>query len=174
MLDFWFHTTIELARIAPLVCSQQLLFPTMASPFVRHFVDPLLQDAAILGGLEQLSVSSLADSSRKQKLRALLASLDQATTDRVLDDSINFLVELDQDSRISGLPLNAVDTDTEQLALQRALANRIVVALYAESMTTVMGQCIQLEEEADWWDEVERSRWNVAWYLLQSEFAVPQ
>ncbi|KAF9049491.1 NCA2-domain-containing protein [Hymenopellis radicata] len=78
------------------------------------------------------------------------------------------MIQLENKSPAAGLPANAVELDAEQLALQRAVGNKLAVVVYARSLDTLMAQCVQLEEEADWWEDVERSRLNVAWYLLQT------
>lgn len=147
----------------------------MTSPFTQHYVGPLLRDPNILGGVDRIDAGATdltvhSETARKQKLRTLLVTLDQPTTatEDALQDVAEYMVQLENKSPAAGLPANAVELDAEQLALQRAVGNKLAVVVYARSLDTLMAQCVQLEEEADWWEDVERSRLNVAWYLLQS------
>lgn len=142
----------------------------MASTFVRHFVEPLLNEKQLLSGIDtqDFQAAQYNQSAVNDSLRLCLLSLEQPTTasESTLHEAIETLTSSETLTSITGLPSR--DADPEERALQRALANHITVAMYAQSMTTLMEQCVELEEEAEWWDEVERSRWNVAWYLLQS------
>ncbi|KAF8914858.1 ATP synthase regulation protein NCA2-domain-containing protein [Mucidula mucida] len=147
----------------------------MTSPFTQHYVGPLLRDPNILGGVDRIDAGATdlavhSETARKQKLRTLLVTLDQPTTatEDALQDVAEYMVQLENKSPAAGLPANAVELDAEQLALQRAVGNKLAVVVYARSLDTLMAQCVQLEEEADWWEDVERSRLNVAWYLLQT------
>ncbi|THV03904.1 NCA2-domain-containing protein [Dendrothele bispora CBS 962.96] len=49
-----------------------------------------------------------------------------------------------------------------------SLLNKLVVALYAESLDTLLQQSVSAEKEAQWWDRIGRSPFNVLFYLLQT------
>ncbi len=148
------------------------------SAFIQHYTAPLNQNFHILGAITDVSsrdffgttTAVFQDTARKQKLRSLLASLENpaVVSHQVLDDAIEFSIQLQERTHISGLPDN-VDKDQEQQALQRAVVNKVAVALYAKSMDTFLSESIELEDEAEWWADVERSWANVFWYLLQSK-----
>ncbi|KIY66724.1 hypothetical protein CYLTODRAFT_411659, partial [Cylindrobasidium torrendii FP15055 ss-10] len=142
----------------------------MASTFVRHFVEPLLSEKQLLSGIDSqdFQTAQYSPSAANDSLRLCLLSLEQPTTasESTLHEAIEVLRSSETLTSLTGPPTR--DADPEKRALQRALANHITVAMYAQSMTTLMEQCVELEEEAEWWDEVERSRLNVAWYLLQT------
>ncbi|PBK74841.1 NCA2-domain-containing protein [Armillaria solidipes] len=147
------------------------------SAFIQHYTAPLNQNFHILGAINEVSsrdfftttAAAFQDTARKQKLRSLLASLENpaVVSRQVLDDAIEFSIQLQERTHISGLPDN-VDKDQEQQALQRAVVNKVAVALYAKSMDTFLSESIELEDEAEWWADVERSWANVFWYLLQT------
>ncbi|KAK0187969.1 NCA2-domain-containing protein [Armillaria mellea] len=146
------------------------------SAFIQHYTAPLNQNFHILGAINEVSrrdvfttTAAFQDTARKQKLRSLLASLENpaVVSRQVLDDAIEYSILLQESTHISGLPDN-VDKDQEQQALQRAVVNKVAVALYANSMDTFLSESIELEDEAEWWADVERSWTNVFWYLLQT------
>ncbi|KAK0464521.1 NCA2-domain-containing protein [Desarmillaria tabescens] len=146
------------------------------SAFIQHYTAPLNQEVHILGAINHVSnrdifaIAAFQDTARKQKLRSLLASLENpaAVSRQVLDDAIEFSIQLQERTQISGLPANAGDKDQEEWALQRAVVNKVAVVLYAHSMDTFLSESIELEDEAEWWADVERSWTNVFWYLLQT------
>ncbi|KAK0421809.1 NCA2-domain-containing protein [Armillaria borealis] len=139
------------------------------SAFIQHYTAPLNQNFHILGAINEVSsrdfftttAAAFQDTARKQKLRSLLASLENPAV------VSQFSIQLQERTHISGLPDN-VDNDQEQQALQRAVVNKVAVALYANSMDTFLSESIELEDEAEWWADVERSWANVFWYLLQT------
>ncbi|KAK0504000.1 NCA2-domain-containing protein [Armillaria luteobubalina] len=129
-----------------------------SSAFIQHYTAPLNQNIYILGAINEVSsrdfftttAAAFQDTARKQKLRSLLASLENPTvvSYQVLDDAIEFSIQLQERTHISGLP-DSVDKDQEQQALQRA-------------------SLLSWKTRTEWWADVERSWANVFWYLLQT------
>ncbi|KAK0201882.1 NCA2-domain-containing protein [Desarmillaria ectypa] len=146
------------------------------SAFIQHYTAPLNQEIHLLGAINDVSnrdffvTAAFQDTARKQKLRSLLASLENpaAVSRQILDDAIEFSIQLQETTQTSGLPASAGDKDQEQQALQRAVADKVAVALYANCMDTFLSESVELEDEAEWWADVERSWVNLFWYLLQT------
>ncbi|OCH92846.1 NCA2-domain-containing protein [Obba rivulosa] len=58
--------------------------------------------------------------------------------------------------------------DDEEQALRRAVLGKVAVSLYAEALDTFLREASQAETEREWWNDIERSRTNVLYYLLQT------
>jgi hypothetical protein len=58
--------------------------------------------------------------------------------------------------------------DDEDQALKDAVLGRLVAAIYAEALDTLLSEAINSEIEAQWWADLERSRLGVAYHLVQS------
>lgn len=65
--------------------------------------------------------------------------------------------------------LIAADSNKQDHALKRAIIGEIIVGLYAEALDVYLAEAGEVEAEAEWWADVERSRGNVACYYLQSK-----
>jgi hypothetical protein len=65
---------------------------------------------------------------------------------------------------------NAIDAlaNTTNAQKRDVLAAKVAISLYGESLETCLKQAIELDEESDWWREVESKRRRTAMYLLQS------
>jgi nuclear-control-of-ATPase protein 2 len=66
--------------------------------------------------------------------------------------------------------VSTVQPDREEYALKRAVIGKIIISLYAEALDTYLTEASQVEAEAEWWADVERSPRNVAYYFVQSEY----
>jgi len=138
----------------------------MPSPFVDHLLKPL--------GLSRppspVSVHShnvpqhIPDSTVKQSLRLLLVSLNQPLSDPLVNDTVASLIQLEQSRSVAAS--HAVDNEED--TLRQAIIAKLVVGLYSEGLDICISQATKAEMEAEWWADIERSRRNVAWYLLQS------
>jgi nuclear-control-of-ATPase protein 2 len=60
----------------------------------------------------------------------------------------------------------AAAEDEEKLVA--SILCRVTIALYAEILEEHLSQASSAEVEADWWGEIERSRINTFYYLVQS------
>jgi nuclear-control-of-ATPase protein 2 len=56
----------------------------------------------------------------------------------------------------------------EEQALKDAVLGRLVAAIYAEALDTLLAEAIDSDIEAQWWADLERSRLRVAYHLVQS------
>ncbi|KZT25389.1 NCA2-domain-containing protein [Neolentinus lepideus HHB14362 ss-1] len=56
----------------------------------------------------------------------------------------------------------------EEAAVRVAVLGRLTVGVYAEALSACLSQASEAEREAEWWTDIERSRWNAVWYLLQT------
>lgn len=144
----------------------------MPSQFVEHYTLPLTQYAPSTSAKTSVTLHSEdvenVETPAKERLRALLLALEQDLSHPVIEDAIHTLGGLDK-----GLPSSSLVTiDVEEETLERAVMTKLVIALYSESLDLYLTQSVEVENEAEWWADVERSRQNVAWYLLQSEFPI--
>ena len=99
---------------------------------------------------------------RKQTLRTLLLTLNSTPSRSGLENCTSTLIRIEDDT-------SRDVQDKEEEALKNAAMFKLLVNLYAQALDTYLGQAMQVEAEADWWSDIERSRLNVLMYLLQSE-----
>ena len=106
-------------------------------------------------------------------LRSLFLSLSPPFHPNRTGDTINCLRELrelqglEDDDKLVGR-YASLSIDGEEQALKDAVLSRLVVAVYAEALNTLLSEAITAEVEAQWWADLERSRLRVAYYLVQS------
>ncbi|KAF9476615.1 NCA2-domain-containing protein [Pholiota conissans] len=109
--------------------------------------------------------NSLA-SRRKEELHALLVSLNRDTIlPRVVQsyaESLQRILKPDLVSTLEGPRDIEVDT------LEDAVVSKLTVAIYSDALDTYLAQAAEVEAEAEWWGEVERSRRNTALYFVQT------
>ena len=114
------------------------------------------------------SFSSTADPS-KDTLRSLFLSLSPPFSPNRTRDAINYLQGSEDDNEVVGRYRDASRSiDGEEQALKDAVLSRLVAAIYAEALDTLLSEAIAAEVEAQWWADLERSRLRVAYHLVQS------
>lgn len=131
----------------------------MPSPFVKHHIRSLFPS---FSSPSFKSKTSTVNHERLEFLRTLLASLQNKHQNTVVREAIASLTQ-------PGVSSLADTQDPEEYTLKRAIIGVLVVDLYSEALDIFLNESSQAESEAEWWAEVERSRQNVALYLLQSE-----
>lgn len=130
------------------------------STFVSIFVQDVAGRTQLPSASHQQlgSFASGVDSERKQKLQSALLELNPPAT---------------QQSTLAALVLlrdtAAPSSDAEEESLKQAVLGRVVLSVYADALHTYLEQATEAEREAEWWDNVERSRYELAWYFLQSK-----
>jgi hypothetical protein len=129
------------------------MFP---STFVQHHTQGLIRSPSSI----LISSTALEPSAETQTLRSLLISLKTPLTSSAVRDAVNLLVLSEQSAGV----------DPDQSVLKKVVIDKLVVSLYAEALDTYLAEASNVEAEAEWWADIERSRQNVAWYLLQSMF----
>ena len=144
---------------------------TMPSQFVCQFTKPLIYSFVFkppspLPEESTTDALSSSDPSKKHALHALLVSLNDTPTITysIVANTVTSLRSLD-------IPTVLSADDPEEEALKHAIVTKLIVAVYAEALDTYLTQATEVEAEAEWWADIERSRLNVTWYLLQSLFA---
>ncbi|KAI0276486.1 ATP synthase regulation protein NCA2-domain-containing protein [Russula aff. rugulosa BPL654] len=110
-----------------------------------------------------LSLSSAVDPS-KDVLRSLFLSLSPPFSPNRTRDAIKYLQE---DGQLVGEYAPRIMDDEEQ-ALKDAVLGRLVAAIYAEALDTLLAEAIDSDIEAQWWADLERSRLRVAYHLVQT------
>ena len=106
----------------------------------------------------------------KDVLRSLFLSLSPPFSPNRTRDTIKCLreiQELEDDNKLVGRYASRT-IDGEEQALKDAVLSRVVAAVYAEALDTLLSEAIAVEVEAQWWADLERSRLRVAYYLVQS------
>ncbi|KAJ6520353.1 NCA2-domain-containing protein [Mycena sanguinolenta] len=128
-----------------------------SSNFANSFTRPLST---------RLSPSSIASdappvvSESTETLRSLLGSLKPPVSQSAVDEALNYLARADGNA--------LVDTPEQEKVLESAVVRQVAVGLYARSLDIYLNEAMEIELEAEWWANVERSGIGIAWFLLQT------
>lgn len=133
-----------------------LSMSTFVSVFVKEIAGRTQLPAA--DQQQRQSFVSGADSERKQKLQNALLELNPPATEQSILAALTLLCDA---AALSG--------DPEEESLKQAVLGRVILSVYADALNAYLDQATEAESEAEWWDNVERSRYELAWYLLQSK-----
>lgn len=138
---------------------------------ISHITDKLILGSSpsqwkISQTSPESSLSSTVDSS-KDVLRSLFLSLSPPFSPDRTKDIIKYLQGLEDDNKLVGR-YSSRSIDGEEQALKDAVLSRLVAAIYAEALDTLLSEAITAEVEAQWWADLERSRLRVAYHLVQS------
>ena len=98
----------------------------------------------------------------KETLRGLFVQLNQPAQ---VSDASRHLDTLEE-YRVRQAAVAA--NDEEEAALQRAVLGKLAIDLYGQTLDVVLEDARRVEEELEWWADLERSSGNVALYLVQS------
>jgi len=122
------------------------------------FVSVFVQDVTGRTQQQQQSFAPGPDSDRKQKLQNALLELNPPATEQSILAALVLLRDTD-----------APSGDPEEEILKQAVLGRVVLGVYADALNAYLDQATEAEREVEWWDNVERSRYELGWYLLQSK-----
>ena len=128
------------------------------------FVSAFVQDIAGRTQLpatdqqQQQRFTPTSDSDRKRKLQNALLELNPPTAEQSVLAALHLLRDT---AALSG--------DPQEESLKQAVLGRVVLGVYADALNACLDQATEAEREAEWWDNVRRSRYELAWYLLQSK-----
>lgn len=130
------------------------------STFASNFVQDVAGRTHLSAADQQQPKSSAfsVNSERKHKLQIAFQELNPPATEQ----SILAALVLLRDT-------SAHSDDLEEDSLKQAILGRVILGVYADALHTYLNQATEAEREAEWWDNVERSRYELAWYLLQSK-----
>lgn len=130
------------------------------STFVSIFVQDTVGRAQLPAQDQQQPQSFAigATSERKQILQSALLELNPPTNEQPI---LAALVLLRDTAAPSG--------DPEEESLKQAVLGRVILGVYADALHAFLDQATEAETEAEWWDNIERSRYELSWYLLQSK-----
>ena len=132
----------------------------MPSTFVQHHTHRL--NSITIPPIQTTCPPSITS----RTLHARLLSLESHPTLAQISETAALLVSLERDGQPAA---NNTDQEEEETLLKKKVLDRLAVGIYAETMDILLSEAIQIEIEAEWWANVESSRWNVAFYFLQSE-----
>ena len=135
----------------------------MNSSFTANYIKDLATQPALPQNATRTTLQRTTP--KKENLRSLIASTNQPLSHSATRDTLKSLERIEDDDTT----LSVATADSEEDALKRAIVGKIVVGLYAETLDTYLAEASEVEAEAEWWADVERSRSNVVYYLLQCE-----
>jgi len=138
----------------------------MSSEFIDSFTQalnassPSLSSARLDFDSEGLRIQA---SATKHALHALLVSFPSSRplNTQQIHNAISVLSRL-------GSQYFSLVSDPEEETLKHAVVAKVMVGLYTRALKIYLDQATEAEAEAEWWGDIERSKLNVAWYLLQS------
>ncbi|KAF7302963.1 hypothetical protein MKEN_01258900 [Mycena kentingensis (nom. inval.)] len=126
------------------------------SSFASQFTRPL--------SVASLPVSRVASSSTEE-LRSILASLKPPFSQAAVDDALEYLSNNSQSFLVAE---ERGEEKTPEDQLRNAVVSEVAVGLYGRALDEYLNQAIEIEAEADWWANIERSELNVVWFLIQT------
>lgn len=138
----------------------------MSSEFIDSFTQALNASSPSLSSV-RLDFDSeglrIQASATKHALHALLVSFPSSRplNTQQIHNAISVLSRL-------GSQYFSLVSDPEEEALKHAVVAKVMVGLYTKALKIYLDQATEAEAEAEWWGDIERSKLNVAWYLLQT------
>lgn len=135
----------------------------MNSTFTANYIKDLASLPVVPQGATGTTLQRTTP--KKENLRSLISSLNQPLSHSETRETLKSLERIEDDDTT----LSVTAADSEEDALKRAIIEKIVVGLYAEALDTYLAEASEAEAEAEWWADIERSRRNVAYYLIQSK-----
>jgi hypothetical protein len=64
--------------------------------------------------------------------------------------------------------------DERNIQKRNAVASKVAISLYSEALETCLKQAIELDNESNWWRDVESKQKTTVMYFLQSESFILQ
>lgn len=98
----------------------------------------------------------------KETLRSLFVQLNRSDQGLNTSRHLGTLQEY-------GARQGALVNDDEEAALQRAVLGKLAIDLYGQALDVVLEDARRVEDELEWWADLERSPSSVALYFVQSE-----
>ena len=136
----------------------------MSSSFTANYIKDLATQPAVFQSTT--STDTLQRTTpKKENLRSLIASINRPFSHSATRDTLKSLERIEDDDTT----LSVTAADGEEEALKRAIVGKIVVGLYAETLDMYLAEASEVEAEAEWWADVERSRSSLVYYLIQCE-----
>ncbi|KAF7347387.1 hypothetical protein MVEN_01494500 [Mycena venus] len=133
-----------------------------SSHFADNFTRPL--------SLTRLPTSSIASdtppvvSESTETLKSLLGSLKPPVSQSSVDEALEYLARAARADSFA----REQNVQHQENALKSAVISQVAVGLYARSLDIYLNEALEIEGEAEWWANVERSGVSVAWFLLQT------
>ncbi|KAG6820699.1 hypothetical protein H0H93_012752 [Arthromyces matolae] len=137
----------------------------MPSGFAQHFIKPLSfsRHHSIPQNNDNPSYVTPSNLGDKEALQHLLSALNQSLSPSLVEETVKALAQIEQKRGIAPAQL-----DSEDVLLKNAIVTKLLVGIYAESVDSYLSQATVAETEAEWWADIERSRWTLSLYLLQT------
>jgi nuclear-control-of-ATPase protein 2 len=130
----------------------------MSSNFAVHYIEHLVPLTRL-----QLPVQTKL-TCENDALKSTHALLEGSLSEAAVQESINLLRGfVTQEGKSTGLR-----PDSEDLAFYNAVVRKTIFNLYALAVDLYLQESSAAQFDAEWWADIERSTWSVAWYLLQS------
>lgn len=132
------------------------------SSFISHFQHDLACKVLPPSSVPSTPTTQ-AQSTSKHSLRTYFLGLESPQS---LVDAQRCLDEL---QKLQGSQLTETPADEEEAMLRRAIVGKLLVGLYVQALEVFLREASDADTEYDWWNDVTRSQWNVAFHLLQSK-----
>ena len=128
--------------------------------FVEQRIRQLLQVAGAVEPAIQLQ-ENRQPTAHQTRLHALIAGLNAPPSAARIRSTLD---ALHQETSVS------VTEDPEEGAYVEAIQCRILIGLYGNAMQILLDEAIEVDDAAQWWWRVEKSKRNSAWFMVQSVF----
>ncbi|KZT11917.1 NCA2-domain-containing protein [Laetiporus sulphureus 93-53] len=127
--------------------------------FVSHITHDLSQRIVQPANAPSSPVDA-SESPTKDSLRAAFLSINQSAS---LQETRRCLESL------RGLETQSLtQPDEEEIVLRRVVLGKVAVELYGRALSITLEEAMHVEDELEWWADVERSSSSVGLYLLQT------
>ncbi|KAI0315793.1 NCA2-domain-containing protein [Amylostereum chailletii] len=113
------------------------------------------------------STSSKSSIDSKEIIRSIYLSLNPPLSESNIAEAIRCLQQYDATRPQTGAP-GTQTFDAEEESLFNAVTGKLLVGVYAQALDVYLNQASDVETEAEWWAEIERSQLKSAYYLLQT------
>jgi len=129
------------------------------SSFIDQRTREIFQNAStdVLSTTPPSAAHQESDSQRARNLKSTLAGLHTPPNDQQLAESLNLLNE--------ALGKSLADPPDPYAV---GISERVIAGLYARTMEEMLQQALEADREARFWWDVERSKYNTTWFLMQS------
>ncbi|KAI0031065.1 ATP synthase regulation protein NCA2-domain-containing protein [Vararia minispora EC-137] len=112
------------------------------------------------------AASTVSGTSPKDALRSLYLSLKPPIPQTTLTDAVQHLQQHELTRALESSQTQTVDV--EEKGIYDAVVGKLVAAIYAQTLEIFLNEASEVEAEAEWWADIERSRMRAGYYLLQT------
>ncbi|KZT34592.1 NCA2-domain-containing protein [Sistotremastrum suecicum HHB10207 ss-3] len=130
------------------------------SSFTLNHTRPLLSRSPV--SFDDEAVPTGEALPKYDKWRTVLVNLTNSLETKNVHSAIHTLDDVEPHESFTQ------NGDVQLDSLQLAVAKRVLVGIYAEAMEECLKQARELDDEVNWWSDIERSSLRTAGYLVQT------